>query len=528
MSLSASDREMYGIPSYLARDWLALLYVFNVAYFRRMWIVQEVVVSRTVDVMCGHDGCTWDELIAAISACVDLQLGRPYDMGMTVPIMATARARKFYSCGLRWGLLELLVRHRGFESTDQRDKVFAMLGLVEDDQLARLGVKLNYEKGCTVADAYVDLARRVLEVSGRLDLLSVSAPVPLAQGARGVELDLPSWVPDWSRPAATDSLVEFAFPDLAEMLVKIPEAVERLTEPSGAGDVGEAERSSAWRSQLPVVFAAAASSPCRILFDEPGGRGEGLRLAVDGYVVDVVERVGMAAVDARSVVTHGQLMASKSLWELLSTIPRMVRVGVAENALVWMDWEDVAQLATREQYVTGEAMRDVYWRTFLAGHVKQDREEWTRERDSWEALVAGYRGPVRLGLQRSGTVYALTLGAALFFGMARQLTRWAAGEAPLRSVVPANPDGPSGRKMVGRRMFSTQNGYIGLGPPTMQSGDSIVLCKGSSVPYVLRCRTAAAVLGAQARRRLTAPGLPGAQGPWIMCSPHTQGASICI
>ena len=27
------------------------------------------------------------------------------------------------------------------------------------------------------------------------------------------------------------------------------------------------------------------------------------------------------------------------------------------------------------------------------------------------------------------------------------------------------------------------------------------------------CRTAAAVLGAQARRRLTAPGLPGAQGP---------------
>jgi len=30
---------------------------------------------------------------------------------------------------------------------------------------------------------------------------------------------------------------------------------------------------------------------------------------------------------------------------------------------------------------------------------------------------------------------------------------------------------------------------------------------------VERCRTAAAVLGAQARRRLTAPGLPGAQGP---------------
>jgi len=42
------------------------------------------------------------------------------------------------------------------------------------------------------------------------------------------------------------------------------------------------------------------------------------------------------------------------------------------------------------------------------------------------------------------------------------------------------------------------------------------------------CRTTAAWLGAQARRRPAEPGLAGAQGPWIMCSPHTQGASICI
>ena len=52
---------------------------------------------------------------------------------------------------------------------------------------------------------------------------------------------------------------------------------------------------------------------------------------------------------------------------------------------------------------------------------------------------------------------------------------------------------------------------------------------GPALPSVkASCRTAAAVLGAQARRGLTAPGLAGAQGPWIMCSPHTQGASICI
>ena len=43
-----------------------------------------------------------------------------------------------------------------------------------------------------------------------------------------------------------------------------------------------------------------------------------------------------------------------------------------------------------------------------------------------------------------------------------------------------------------------------------------------------KCRTTAAVLGAQARRRLTAPGLAGAQGPWIMCSPHTGSFHLYI
>jgi len=39
-----------------------------------------------------------------------------------------------------------------------------------------------------------------------------------------------------------------------------------------------------------------------------------------------------------------------------------------------------------------------------------------------------------------------------------------------------------------------------------------------SPPFIdVWCRTTAAWLGAQARRRPAEPGLAGAQGPWIMC-----------
>jgi len=37
-----------------------------------------------------------------------------------------------------------------------------------------------------------------------------------------------------------------------------------------------------------------------------------------------------------------------------------------------------------------------------------------------------------------------------------------------------------------RRMFTTRDGLINLGPEALQTGDYIALCKGGKVPYVLR------------------------------------------
>lgn len=45
-----------------------------------------------------------------------------------------------------------------------------------------------------------------------------------------------------------------------------------------------------------------------------------------------------------------------------------------------------------------------------------------------------------------------------------------------------------GKRSLGRRVFRTSKGYLGLGPESLQSGDHVVIVHGSTVPFILhRC-----------------------------------------
>lgn len=83
-----------------------------------------------------------------------------------------------------------------FESTDPRDKIFALLSLASDrEDLKRRGIFADYTKSC--AEVYT-LAMAALLQQGHMSLLSCCQNPKL-------QPNLPSWVPDWSR-SATDML----------------------------------------------------------------------------------------------------------------------------------------------------------------------------------------------------------------------------------------------------------------------------------------------------------------------------------
>lgn len=112
-------------------------------------------------------------------------------------------------------------------------------------------------------------------------------------------------------------------------------------------------------------------------------------------------------------------------------------------------------------------------------------DRWPDERNRWEALVREYRTPATLNLHKFPAVYAVALGVMVGARLVRR-TIGDAVDMPPSSELPADLDSPTSEMMINRRMFTTCDGFIGLGPEALQTGDCIVLCKGGKVPYILR------------------------------------------
>ncbi|MCJ1251893.1 hypothetical protein MMC30_009131 [Trapelia coarctata] len=94
--------------------------------------------------------------------------------------------------------LETLSNFRNCKATDPRDKVLALLGILSDANRALYGSQ-GYES--STEDLFTGVARITIQNCQRLDIL-------YAAGRSTQALELPSWVPDWSRPLLAWSLGE--------------------------------------------------------------------------------------------------------------------------------------------------------------------------------------------------------------------------------------------------------------------------------------------------------------------------------
>ena len=91
-------------------------------------------------------------------------------------------------------LLALLDKYRTSESTDPRDKVYALMGIAEPQDICSLNLKVDYQ--LSVAEVFVLLAVSYLQRDGNLDILSY-----VHYGSNIKEL--PTWVPDWTPSRGT-------------------------------------------------------------------------------------------------------------------------------------------------------------------------------------------------------------------------------------------------------------------------------------------------------------------------------------
>jgi Heterokaryon incompatibility protein (HET) len=151
-----SDRPIYTkLETLLQRSW-----------FSRTWIIQEIVVGHHPTVYCGSAKISWKSFTRGIDQADSLnRLDKPSSF------TTLYEGRLDFQTGA-WAmdLLNLLERHRSALAKDERDKVFAFLGLSRQIHGKDVGIVIDY--GLSTGKLYTAVTRRALEVMPTLDVLS--------------------------------------------------------------------------------------------------------------------------------------------------------------------------------------------------------------------------------------------------------------------------------------------------------------------------------------------------------------------
>lgn len=193
------DREALGrASSYLYRQAVAegLNSILTRAYWQRAWIVQEATAprpNRQTVVWCGRyfidfvtliaDALQWSSEYASL---IDTDTFDP-EIFRLLRHIRTSRSLSAVGLASPLNLYAVLAFAQFMEAKDPRDKIFALLPLVQDSTELET-FRPDYH--VSAESLFIQVAKNAIERDKSLDILAFCG------GSR--TLELPSWVPDWT------------------------------------------------------------------------------------------------------------------------------------------------------------------------------------------------------------------------------------------------------------------------------------------------------------------------------------------
>ncbi|KAL8876702.1 MAG: hypothetical protein Q9198_005148 [Flavoplaca austrocitrina] len=239
--------------------WSTVVRFFDHDWWRRVWVRQEIAVSQRATVLCGDLTIDWED-VAALSHWLKVftndldNITRDKGASHRSGAYSGEDLQNFRQTLSRGGDLDLqtmLVHARDCEATDPRDRVFAILGMVEDsyDAYGASISPISVDYNLSPAEVAKRAFRKVTEIIDGLDALIFSQN-PLRESG------IPSWAPNIrsgfrAQPSRlgdrstsiymasnTDRWGFFHFPDTPDTLsmdVRIFDVVEELSQPFAAG-----------------------------------------------------------------------------------------------------------------------------------------------------------------------------------------------------------------------------------------------------------------------------------------------------
>jgi len=189
-----SGDDMADMDRPLLNSWLAIKELFDLEYFHRAWIIQEVGLARHARFFWGTQDVwlDWTE-VAAFCSFMDangasvinyLQLKSWVSNHINLVWATDSSGRPIHS------FVEVLHWARVHRSTDPRDYIYALLSHPNAKVNGSLLVQPNY--AITTAQAYIELALNVIEWTNSLQILAF-----VDHHEESGVLILPTWVPDW-------------------------------------------------------------------------------------------------------------------------------------------------------------------------------------------------------------------------------------------------------------------------------------------------------------------------------------------
>ena len=199
-ALSPEDLPKLGLPSVDSGKWQSLQALFWRPWFTRIWIIQELAVSKEAIVMCADRSFLWADVARAARFILEHSLTAITQVDPRRP-MKLERFRQAHLT--RKGdqpLLPLLLEARDARATNDRDKIFGLMGLSERESD---GFVPDYS--LSIEEVYTALSKHHMKEAGTLEILGACE-----DHAYQLKNTLPSWVPDWEvhPPAIPLSLLD--------------------------------------------------------------------------------------------------------------------------------------------------------------------------------------------------------------------------------------------------------------------------------------------------------------------------------
>ena len=190
-----------------------LQHLLKSPFWKRIWIVQELVLPLNLRLLCGEEFMDIPEPVSFYNTVDKLTKfvdGRPTSLPLhtwmrlneyiaRLRLLAALRFRHLHQenqVNRDWKGIPGFIRARGFldfhETSDPRDHVYGLLGLFD------LDIVPDYGGNMTVTDVYLEVAQHCLRTGDALDVLCLVGTRQSCNGSDCLTLhDSPSWVPDW-------------------------------------------------------------------------------------------------------------------------------------------------------------------------------------------------------------------------------------------------------------------------------------------------------------------------------------------